>query len=420
MKVAFVVEMFPPYAPGGSEWSAYYLARSLIKKKVNVVAVTPNLGAKKKETHKDFKIIRYPFYLKPKKENSLPGHFAYTNPLWILWSAFFIYFYLKKENVEAIHIQGKYSLAPTVIANFFLKKPIVATIRDYMMVCNYGICLMDSVKGCNLKEYFLKDFYNYYKIYVSKKSPPNFVLNIIYAVWGRVSKNLLKYFINHVDVLTVMSKKQALILRSNGIKKPMVIIPNSYVFNKQKKIYKKENIVLFAGRLTFGKGIGLLLKAIPKVLDSYPNYKFMFAGQGFMDVGIKKLSKRYQQVIMLGQLKHEDLKNYFQKSKLTVVPSLWPEPFGRIVIESLSEGTPVVVTNRGALPEIVNSQKWGYVVNASQNELAKGIEKAIKNNNQLQKNISKDFITIKKKYDDDVSGQHLRLYNSLVKGNSYA
>lgn len=417
MKVAFVIEVFPPYAPGGSEWSAYYLAQNLTKKKMEIVVLTPNLGTQKKEECKDFKILRYPFYLKPKKESSLPGHFAYTNPLWVLWSAFFIYLYLKKENIEVIHIQGKYSIAPTVIANFFLKKPTVATIRDYMMVCNYGICLMNSLKGCNLKEYFLRDFNNYYKIYVSQKTPLNFVLNIIYALWGRASKNLLKIFTNHVTILTVMSKKQAIILKNNGVTKPMVIIPNSYVFNKQKKIYKKENIILFAGRLTFGKGIGLLLNAIPKILDSYPNYKFVFAGQGFMDIQIKELSKQYKQIIMLGQQKHEDLKNYYQKSKLTVVPSLWPEPFGRVVIESLSASTPVVVTNRGALPEIISDRKWGYVAEATEDELVKAIKKAIKNNEKLQKNISKDFSAIKKKYSDDVSDKHVDLYNSLISSN---
>jgi glycosyltransferase involved in cell wall biosynthesis len=40
---------------------------------------------------------------------------------------------------------------------------------------------------------------------------------------------------------------------------------------------------------------------------------------------------------------------------MVVVPSVWKEPFGRVVIESYAYGKPVLAANRGGLPEIVKS-----------------------------------------------------------------
>jgi glycosyltransferase involved in cell wall biosynthesis len=44
----------------------------------------------------------------------------------------------------------------------------------------------------------------------------------------------------------------------------------------------------------------------------------------------------------------------YQSSDITVPPSLWPEPFGRAVIESLAVGTPVIVSRTGGIPEILS------------------------------------------------------------------
>ncbi len=44
---------------------------------------------------------------------------------------------------------------------------------------------------------------------------------------------------------------------------------------------------------------------------------------------------------------------FFQHARLVLVPSLWPEPFGRIAVEAMSNGIPVIASNCGGLPEII-------------------------------------------------------------------
>ena len=53
-----------------------------------------------------------------------------------------------------------------------------------------------------------------------------------------------------------------------------------------------------------------------------------------------------------------------RRSLAVVVPSEWPEPFGMVVLEAWREGRAVIVTNRGALPEIVDDGRTGIVVEA--------------------------------------------------------
>ena len=58
-------------------------------------------------------------------------------------------------------------------------------------------------------------------------------------------------------------------------------------------------------------------------------------------------------VIFLGNRSSEEVRRIMRESKATILPSEWWETFGLTVIESMGDGTPVVVSNLGALPEIV-------------------------------------------------------------------
>ena len=110
MKVAFVIEYFLPFSAGGAEWSTFYIAKLLKEKNVKVVILTPNFGAPKEEILDGIKILRYPFYKRLTSTSTFPGNFAFTNPLWIFWSTLFLFFKLRKENPDIIHVQGKYSV----------------------------------------------------------------------------------------------------------------------------------------------------------------------------------------------------------------------------------------------------------------------------------------------------------------------
>lgn len=412
MKVAFVIEYFPPFAPGGSEWSAFYLAKGLVDEGNEVLVITPNLGAKSKEVINGVKIIRFPFYLKS-KSNNLPGNFAYSNPLWLCWSFICFVYFLKKENVDIIHVHGKYSIPPTVLANILLKKPILFTVRDYQVICNYGICLLTKMKACTLREYFSDDFKQYWTNYVLNKGTASLIKNIIFAIWGRLSRNYINFFAHQANIV-VLSKAQKSIFKQNGFKK-LKIIANSVDFPKNIDNLKKEKTVTFAGRLTPGKGVNLLLDILPSFFSKFPDYNFYFVGEGILKNMLYEKAKQFRnKIIVYGQVEHRKVLDLFKRSTLVVVPSVWPEPFGRVPIEAFSVGTPVVVTNRGGLPEIVDS-RWGIITEANPKELLKAISRGIKEKFFLEKNLKDDFEIIRKKFNTNVVDEYIKIYNSLIK-----
>lgn len=411
MKIAFVIEYFFPFDKGGSQWSTYYLAKQLVEKGHDITIITPNFGSKEFEIVHGIKILRYPFYKKTKNFEYVPGHFFFTNPLFMIWSTFFLFFYIKKEKPQIIHIHGKYSIAPTRLADLFLKIPVLATIRDYIVICNYGICLMHGVKACNILNYYRQDFRQYFKVYVVNKTPLTFLINVMASIWGRVSTQILKVLSKGMNVVVLSDIQKEIFLKNRF--KNVSVIANSFEF-LPKKVFKKQRIITFAGRLTPGKGAKLILDIIPDLAKLYSAYTLYFMGEGFLKKDIAKMAKKYPFVKVLGNISHVQLLSLFSKSKIVLAPAVWPEPFGRVVMESLSCKTPVVVSRRSGLARLVNSFQIGSVCNPTTKSLLDAIQLAIKKHKLYSKNLNKRYPQLTKKFAQEPPEAYLKLYKKLI------
>ena len=411
MKIAFVIEYFFPFDKGGSQWSTYYLAKDLVGKGHDVTILTPNFGSKKLEIVEGIKIIRYPFYKNTNKFDSIPGHFFFTNPLFIMWSAFFLFWCLRREKSQIIHIHGKYSIAPTRLANLFLKIPVLATIRDYIVICNYGICLMHGVKACNILDYYTQDFRQYFKIYVVNKTPLTFLTNIMTSIWGRVSAQILKSLSKEMNVV-VLSNVQKEIFLKNGFEN-IKVIPNSFEF-PQRTASRKQNIITFAGRLTPGKGVKLILDIVPDLAKLGHSYKLYFVGEGFLKKYVLELAKKYKFIKVLGNISHNQLLNLFSKSKIVLAPAIWPEPFGRVVIEALSYKTPVVIAERSGLTDLIQSFKIGSICKPAPESLFEAIKLAIEKHKFFSKNLGNKYSQLIQKFTEEPAEAYISLYKKLI------
>lgn len=131
-------------------------------------------------------------------------------------------------------------------------------------------------------------------------------------------------------------------------------------------IDSKSFVISYVGRLSPSKGISILINAFSHLLkNSHPEMKLVIAGlpSGFHTVqegkkyadSIERLVndlKIAEKVIFVGHL-NEPLKLY-QASDVTVLASIYPEPFGRSIIESMACGIPVLASNIGGIPEILS------------------------------------------------------------------
>lgn len=121
-----------------------------------------------------------------------------------------------------------------------------------------------------------------------------------------------------------------------------------------------DNYLLFVGRLLRKKGV-LEAIQVARMLEK----RLIIIGSSIAEPQWWNESVRPLlggNIEYLGYKSHSDLPSYYQKAEAFLMPILWEEPFGRVMIEAMSCGTPVVAFNRGAVPEVVEDETTGFVV----------------------------------------------------------
>jgi glycosyltransferase involved in cell wall biosynthesis len=146
-----------------------------------------------------------------------------------------------------------------------------------------------------------------------------------------------------------------------------------------------EKIVYYVGRLTFEKGVNVLIQAAPKVIEGiqathpdrpgHPGVKFVIIGQGSCADLKRQVAELglWERFYFTGFMSDEDLDQFQTIANCAVFPSLY-EPFGIVALESFAAQVPVVVSNAGGLPEVVKHDQTGVVTWANNpDSLAWGI-----------------------------------------------
>jgi glycosyltransferase involved in cell wall biosynthesis len=131
-----------------------------------------------------------------------------------------------------------------------------------------------------------------------------------------------------------------------------------------------NDYLAYLGRIIHPKGLHLAIQAVQQYNQtaSHP-IKLKIAGKHY--AGHNK--DTYWQSSILPKLEDENIeyvgfvgpderKTFLGNAKALIVPSLFDEPFGLVSIESLACGTPVIGLNSGAIPEVINQDIFGIVV----------------------------------------------------------
>ena len=124
---------------------------------------------------------------------------------------------------------------------------------------------------------------------------------------------------------------------------------------KVKKEGKK--IVLFAGRITLQKGPEYFLKVAKRVLSFDQNVLFVMAGSGDMEhkmINEAAVLGISDKVLFTGFLRGTELQKVYRMADIFIMPSV-SEPFGIAALESISNGTPVIISKQSGVSEIVNN-----------------------------------------------------------------
>ena len=166
--------------------------------------------------------------------------------------------------------------------------------------------------------------------------------------------------IGHVDAFISPSKFMIEKIREMGLDVPMEHIPNFLpepVEEVQEDAPPTRPYFLFVGRLEKNKGLQMVIRAIRR----HGKSRLLIAGKGGYVRTLRRLARGVDHIEFLGQQSFGELKRLYRNAVAVVVPSLWYEPFGLVVIEAFSHRTPVIVNRSGALPEILDQSGGGLV-----------------------------------------------------------
>lgn len=127
-----------------------------------------------------------------------------------------------------------------------------------------------------------------------------------------------------------------------------------------------DPVILFVGRIVPEKGVHLLLEAYRTVKKKVPNAKLLLVGpiQTYRHINYaSNIIKACKNGIrFLGSVSHRELVSIFCAADLFVNPVLIPEAFGMVNVEAMACEKPVVATQIGAIPEVVENGKTGMLV----------------------------------------------------------
>lgn len=247
-----------------------------------------------------------------------------------------------------------HQLTPSIIRA--LKRegvPVVQTLHDYQLICpNYLLFTKGSpCERCHKQKYW--------QAIVNNCVQDSKVASALSAAEMTLHNVLLKSYEQGVQQFIAPSRfLHDTLVRWGWDKKQVTYLPH-FVEKHRAANTKKKNQVLFIGRLTKEKGVHVLVEAA----RGLKNVDVLFAGTGPEESALQQIieQEKLTHCRLLGFQDTAALDQLIQESRAVVVPSIWFENAPMVVYESLALGTPVIASNRGGLPELIQEGKNGVL-----------------------------------------------------------
>ena len=265
--------------------------------------------------------------------------------------------------------------------------PIYWTMHDLITVCPSYTMLDGNGNIC--EKCLHKDFKNCFKNKCIHGSTLMSVLSTYEAI--SIKK---KGWYDKVDLFICPSEfYKNKLLESQFTKSKVIHLRNPLPLDTKYELNDKDKkYILYFGRLSKEKGVKTLIDSIKDI-----NYRLIVLGTGPIEEELKEYvnSNRITNVELLGFKQGEELTNYIRNSRCVVLPSEWYENGPYSAMEAMALGKPLIVSNLGGLPELVEQNKNGYIF-TSKEELKESLIKMINLNEEEYKSMCNSSLEIAK------------------------
>jgi glycosyltransferase involved in cell wall biosynthesis len=321
MKIAIIVNFFPPKWLAGTEIATFHVAEHLAKRGHEVHIITSlDEDLIGESSEKGFRIHR------------LPVSRIRTLGMIFFWAD--ICRTIKKIDPDIVHAQSLIFAIPAFISKKMLKIPYV--------VWGQG-------SDVYLRNWFMK------------LASETIIKNADSAI--ALTKDMKNVFQEICD-------------------RDIAVVPNGIdIENYQNQAFAQERDtsekrILFVGRLNPVKGVHYLLRAMKRVCEVLPDAKLIIVGDGEEREHLESLADSLgirDRVDFVGKVPHERIPEYLCEADIFVLPSV-SEGFGIVILEAMSCGLPIVATRVGGVPDIIEEGVNGCLVESGDfQEMAKKI-----------------------------------------------
>ncbi len=262
---------------------------------------------------------------------------------------------MASKNYDVVHYHNISLLGPNVLK---LEAPQSRAIKLYMTHEHWLICPMHVLWKFNSR---LCEKPECMRCTIRGKRPPQ--------LWRYTG--LLERASKHVDQFVSPSRFTARMHAERGFPQPVAHLP--YFIDRVDHEWKSPGprpqerpYLLFVGRLEKIKGLQTLIDVWGKV----PDLDLLVAGTGEYEKELRIQAADNPRIRFLGALSQSELGPIYFHALACIVPSLTYETFGIITVESFARKTPVIVRDLGALPEVVNDSRGGFVYRNDEELLA--------------------------------------------------
>jgi glycosyltransferase involved in cell wall biosynthesis len=386
---------YPPYVVGGAEIFVQRQAEALTKRGHHISIITISSGKPKDEILNGVMIHRvcplnvYRTSTYQKKPNLLKPLW-HTIDLWNPHAFRIIMGILKNERPDVMHVNNYKGLS---LAVFDVAKrlgiPVVFTVHDYSLLCVRATLLHTSGQLC--------------------KNP-----KVYCQTYTRITKQILQ---GKVDVITAPSRFVLDRITATGFFKGALLVRlPSAIESVDNKLQPSHSIlrVLYVGQVNQPKGVQVLIAAF-KDLQT-PNARLDIVGTGESLEEMKINASSDNRISFHGFITGEHLKSVYGESSILVVPSVWYEPFGMVIIEAFRYGIPVIGSKIGGIPEIIEDGYNGLLFEAGNVDELKNILRRLANAPDEIERLRKGALKSSREYD---LAEHVRKLEDIFKTVSY-
>lgn len=243
------------------------------------------------------------------------------------------------------------TLAELYLAPYYFIRSFILFLqhgRDAEVIHSHG--LMTSITARVLSILFRKPLIlsTHATYHLDKPGATNRVMKWVFA---GVSRVLVTSDHSRADVLHTGIKNSIIDLYRFWIDDAL-FFPRPKVEARAALKWPERFTVLYAGRYLEVKGIKVILDMLAKLPA---NITFGFVGGGTLEPEIREAATKYSNVIVMPLQKNEDMRTIYAAADVLVAPSLWEESFGRVLVEAMMCETPVIVSKRGGMKELVTA-----------------------------------------------------------------